>query len=71
MLRSIIEVTIPTKLPVLIVNRPAAIAWADGSGDLERILIPARNNSCAQGESETLWMADNKNIFAFVDGVLP
>src|SRR5256885_13866833 len=59
------------QISVLIVDRPATIARTNGSGDLDRILIAAGNDSSAQGKTQTLRMADNENVFTFVDGGLP
>src|SRR5690242_14016426 len=48
------------QISVFIVDRPATVARADRSGDLDGILIAAGNNSSAQGETQTLRVADNE-----------
>src|ERR1700688_3733670 len=55
------------EIAAFVVDRSAAVARADGSGDLDRVVIGARNDAGAEREAKSLRMADDENVFAFAD----
>src|SRR5689334_4920469 len=50
-----------------VVPRPAGVAGADGSRNLDRVVIRAGDDAGAEREAKSLWMADDENVFAFAD----
>src|SRR6266404_7562815 len=55
------------KIAAFVVDRAAAVAGADGSGDLDRVVIRARADAGAEGEAKSLGMAYDEYVFAFAD----
>src|SRR5258708_36638166 len=55
------------EIAALVVYRPAAVAGADGSGDLDRGVIGAGADAGAGREAKSLRMAYDENVFALAD----
>src|SRR5882762_1393954 len=55
------------KIATFVVDRAAAVAGADGCGDLDRVVIRAGDDAGAEREAKSLGMADYENVFAFAD----
>src|SRR5258707_10466329 len=55
------------KIAAFVIDRAAAIAGADGSGDLDRVVIGAGDDAGAEREAKSLRMADDENVFAFAN----
>src|SRR5882724_4583278 len=55
------------EIAAVVVDRPAAVAGADGSGDLDGVAISAGDDAGAEREAQPLRMADDENAFSLAD----
>src|SRR5882724_5043179 len=55
------------EIAAFVIDRAAAVARAYGSGDLDRVVVRARDDAGAERETKSLRMADDENVFAFAD----
>src|SRR6266403_5847236 len=53
------------EIAAFVVDGAAAIARADGRGDLDRVVVRAGDDAGAERKAKSLRMADDENVFAF------